>query len=338
VCTSRRGPGRGVRESDVGQVHGPRGMPGVHLAKARAPDVCGTQRGCGGSAVPARRVRDATPARGCPRAGVGRRLHAVTSAPLTIRPAVAEDVDALLELVHAAYRGEGGQVGWTTEAELIDGPRTTRELLAADLADPGIHVLVAGDHDGCCAVTHRAGEEVASFGMFAVRPDQQGSGLGKALQAAAEEYFTRGWLLQAVGAYGRRPWLPIAVQAVVFAALHGWGTPWGFADLVVFGSVAGWLTVRTGGLEASIALHVVNNLLGGLISAAYGDLSVDETAADLPWQLALLDTGVLIAYAWLVLLFFDRQERTGKRSVEARPVAASMKSIGGAMRASTSAE
>ena len=49
--------------------------------------------------------------------------------------------------------------------------------------------------------------------------------------------------------------------------------------------------VRTGGLEASIALHVVNNLLGSLFSAAYGDLSVDETAADLPWQLALVDTG-----------------------------------------------
>ena len=159
------------------------------------------------------------------------------------------------------------------------------------------------------------------------------------LQAATEEYFTRGWLLQAVGAYCERPWLPIAFQAAVFAALHGWGTPWGFADLLVFGSVAGWLTVRTGGLEASIALHVVNNLLGSLLSAAYGDLSVDETAADLPWQLALVDMGVLIAYAWLVVTMFDRrQDRTGNRSVDARPVDASMKSIGGAMRASTSAE
>ncbi|MFC5062873.1 GNAT family N-acetyltransferase [Actinomycetospora atypica] len=112
----------------------------------------------------------------------------MTSAPLTIRPAVAEDADALLELVHAAYRGEGGETGWTTEAELIDGPRTTRDLLAADLADPAIHLLVAGDHDGCCAVTHRAGEPVASFGMFAVRPSSQGTGLGKLLQNAAEQY------------------------------------------------------------------------------------------------------------------------------------------------------
>lgn len=111
---------------------------------------------------------------------------------LTIRPAVAEDVDALLELIHAAYRGSGGRNGWTTEAELIAGPRTTRELLAADLADPSITLLVAGDHDGCAAVTHRAGEPTASFGMFAVRPGRQGSGLGKAVLAAAEDHARSG--------------------------------------------------------------------------------------------------------------------------------------------------
>jgi membrane protease YdiL (CAAX protease family) len=120
-------------------------------------------------------------------------------------------------------------------------------------------------------------------------------------QAAAEEFLTRGWLLQAVGSWCRRPWLPIAVQAVVFAALHGWGTPWGFADLVVFGVVAGWLTVRTGGLEAAIALHLSNNLISSLLAAATGDLGVDETAADMPWQFFAVDAVVLLAYAWVVL-------------------------------------
>jgi membrane protease YdiL (CAAX protease family) len=128
------------------------------------------------------------------------------------------------------------------------------------------------------------------------------------IQSAAEEYLTRGWLLQAVGAYFKRPWAPIGVQALVFAALHGWGTPWGFADLVVFGVVAGWLTVRTGGLEASIALHVANNLLGTLLAAAYGDLSTDETAADMPWQLVAVDVPVLIAYA-IVVVFLQRRFR-----------------------------
>jgi ribosomal protein S18 acetylase RimI-like enzyme len=118
----------------------------------------------------------------------------VTASPesLTIRTAVAADVDALLELIHSAYRGSGERNGWTTEAELIAGPRTTRELLAADLADPAITLLVAGPHDGCAAVTHRAGTPTASFGMFAVRPGVQGSGLGKAVLAAAEEHARAG--------------------------------------------------------------------------------------------------------------------------------------------------
>lgn len=121
------------------------------------------------------------------------------------------------------------------------------------------------------------------------------------LQAAAEEYLCRGWLLQAVGSWLRSPVVPIAVQAVVFAALHGWGTPWGFADLVAFGLIAGWLTVRTGGLEAAVALHVANNLIASVLAAAFGGLYTDETAADMPWQAVALDVPVLIAYAAVIL-------------------------------------
>ncbi|GIM90817.1 CPBP family intramembrane glutamic endopeptidase [Paractinoplanes toevensis] len=120
-------------------------------------------------------------------------------------------------------------------------------------------------------------------------------------QAAAEEFVTRGWLLQAVGSWCRRPWLPIGIQAVIFAALHGWGTPWGFTDLLLFGVVTGWLTVRTGGLEAAIALHVANNLLGSVAAAAFGELGTDETAADMPWQFLVVDVLVLSAYAWVVV-------------------------------------
>jgi membrane protease YdiL (CAAX protease family) len=117
------------------------------------------------------------------------------------------------------------------------------------------------------------------------------------VQAAAEEYAFRGYLLQAVGAVLRRPWIPILVQAVLFAAIHGWGTPWGFADLVVFGALAGYLTVRTGGLEAAVALHVVNNLA-----------AADVTAAVLPWQMVVIDVPVLVAYT-LAVLWLARRRR-----------------------------
>ncbi|NYH45644.1 membrane protease YdiL (CAAX protease family) [Micromonospora jinlongensis] len=119
-------------------------------------------------------------------------------------------------------------------------------------------------------------------------------------QAAAEEYAFRGWLLQAVGAYLRSPWPAIALQAVLFAAAHGWGTVWGFLDLAFMGALFGWLTVRTGGLEAAIALHVVNNLTAFTLAAAFGGLSADETMADAPWQLVLVDVLALSAYALVV--------------------------------------
>jgi len=117
------------------------------------------------------------------------------------------------------------------------------------------------------------------------------------LDAAAQEYVFRGWLLQAVGAFVRTPWPPIAVQAVLFAAVHGWGTPWGFADLILFGAVLGWLAVRTGGLEAGIALHVVVNLAALGFSAAYGELASDETMADAQWQFLAVDVVLMLAYA-----------------------------------------
>jgi N-acetylglutamate synthase-like GNAT family acetyltransferase len=98
-----------------------------------------------------------------------------------IRPATTEDLPTLLDLVHAAYRGEGG---WTTEADLIDGTRTDTDELRELLPD-----LLVVEQDGallgCCSLVPRG--DRASFGLFAVRPAQQGAGVGSALLAAAEE-------------------------------------------------------------------------------------------------------------------------------------------------------
>jgi membrane protease YdiL (CAAX protease family) len=127
------------------------------------------------------------------------------------------------------------------------------------------------------------------------------------VQAAAEEYAFRGYLLQAAGSFLRRPWAPILLQAVLFAALHGWGTPWGFADLVVFGALAGYLTVRTGGVEAAVALHVVNNVAATVLAVALGQLTLDESAADMPWQMAAVDVPVLVAYTLVVLRLAGRR-------------------------------
>ncbi|MCH0540399.1 CPBP family intramembrane metalloprotease [Streptomyces sp. MUM 203J] len=134
------------------------------------------------------------------------------------------------------------------------------------------------------------------------------------LQAAAEEYVCRGWLFQAVGQFLRSPWLATLPQALVFAALHGWGTVWGFVDLLVFGVVVGMLSVRTGGLEAAISLHVVNNLVAFGFTAAFVDgLLSEETAADMPWEMAVVDIVSILLYAALILWLTPRGPRPPER-------------------------
>ncbi|WP_234045868.1 CPBP family intramembrane glutamic endopeptidase [Streptomyces adelaidensis] len=127
-------------------------------------------------------------------------------------------------------------------------------------------------------------------------------------QAAAEEYVFRGWLTQAAGAFVRSPWIAALPQSLLFATAHGWGTVWGFVDLAVFGLATGLLAARTGGLEAGIALHVLNNVLALSFGAAVVDgLSSDETSADAPWQGAVVAMFVTVVYTALVLWLARRR-------------------------------
>ncbi|QEE60263.1 GNAT family N-acetyltransferase [Salinibacterium sp. dk2585] len=114
---------------------------------------------------------------------------------LLFRSATDADIPAIVELVTSAYRGDASREGWTTEADLLEGQRIDPEVLAEDIARPNSVVLLA-ERDGAlvgCAHITRAGERAAYFGMFAVRPDGQGGGLGKRILAEAERRATELW-------------------------------------------------------------------------------------------------------------------------------------------------
>lgn len=90
-------------------------------------------------------------------------------------------------------------------------------------------------------------------------------------QAAAEEYVFRGYLTQAFG--GILPTaFAVAGPAVLFAVAHGSQSWPVFIDRLAFGLIAGVLVVLTGGLEAGIAMHVVNNWLAFGLAISLGDL------------------------------------------------------------------
>ncbi len=94
------------------------------------------------------------------------------------------------------------------------------------------------------------------------------------LQAAGEEYLFRGYLTQAFGGlFGSRV-VAVVVPALLFALAHGIGQSLPvFFDRFAFGLVAGVLVIVTGGLEAGIAMHVLNNWLAFGLALAYGDLA-----------------------------------------------------------------
>lgn len=97
------------------------------------------------------------------------------------------------------------------------------------------------------------------------------------LQAAGEEYAFRGLLIQSIGSWFRNRWaalvVPIVLGAVVFALLHGSLDPWVLFDLATFAALAGYLTWRTGGLEAAVVVHAVNNVVLFLLDTVQGDLN-----------------------------------------------------------------
>lgn len=93
-------------------------------------------------------------------------------------------------------------------------------------------------------------------------------------QAAGEEFAFRGFFQQVVGSWFPNRLLALIVPGVLsvplFAAAHGSFDPWVLADLSVSAATWVYLTWRTGGLEAGIAVHAVNNCFIMLTSLALG--------------------------------------------------------------------
>lgn len=115
------------------------------------------------------------------------------------RDAVEADIPALVPLVTSAYRGDASRAGWTTEADLLDGNRIDPEVLRADILRERSRILLAERDAELLGCAHVCIEEGAGyFGMFSVRPDLQGAGLGKLLLAEAERIVREEWRLSAM--------------------------------------------------------------------------------------------------------------------------------------------
>ncbi len=100
------------------------------------------------------------------------------------------DAARIAVLVNSAYRGASSRLGWTTEADFLNGQRTDTlaigEILSASnqwilLAERGVE-LIGSVH------LEKVDTEICHFGMFVIKPDLQAQGLGKRFLAEAERF------------------------------------------------------------------------------------------------------------------------------------------------------
>jgi membrane protease YdiL (CAAX protease family) len=129
------------------------------------------------------------------------------------------------------------------------------------------------------------------------------------LQSAAEEYFFRGYLSQCIAGWVRSPRAGAVVAAVLTAALFSAAhlppdVPT-FLDRFGFGLAASAVVWLTGGLEASIVLHAVNNVLVFVLAGAFAQ-GVDTQSYSSALDPILLLVSVLSVLAYVALVARSR--------------------------------
>ena len=143
------------------------------------------------------------------------------------------------------------------------------------------------------------------------------------LQSAGEEYLFRGWLMQNLGAWIKNTYVALGIAVVissgVFALAHTSLAPWIRLQLAAFATAAVLLTWRTGGLEAAIALHVVNNvivMLLAILTTGLDDtfITPDTTSDPGATLIDVVALGVTTAALW----WFAGRRGVARETVPAR--------------------
>lgn len=108
------------------------------------------------------------------------------------------DAESIARLINTAYRGESSRKGWTTEADILDGLRTTTADITNIIKRKDAFILIGVQNNEiiatiCCELQVIAFKHTVHFGMIAVKPSLQNRGHGKDMINAAETMTRREW-------------------------------------------------------------------------------------------------------------------------------------------------
>lgn len=108
------------------------------------------------------------------------------------------------------------------------------------------------------------------------------------------------------------PLIAVALPGLVFALVHIYEI-WGMLSVASLALIAAWLVWRTGGLEAAITLHVVNNLVGFMFMVfAIGGQTGQTAEGGSPAGLLAAVVGQVF-FAWWVERDFTRTDGSRTR-------------------------
>jgi ribosomal protein S18 acetylase RimI-like enzyme len=121
---------------------------------------------------------------------------------LHYRHALKQDADNIAHLVNSAYRGDSSRAGWTTEADILSGSRIDTEGVCKILECENSVILLCLQDDAIIGCVHleKVGD-AAYFGMFVVKPNLQGDGVGKKFMRQAENLTQTLWGVNKVWMY-----------------------------------------------------------------------------------------------------------------------------------------
>lgn len=113
---------------------------------------------------------------------------------LSFRDALPIEAAQISALINASYRGETSRQGWTTEADILDGLRTSEQEIYELINAEHSKIIVSIKDDELIGSIHLHHiNEFAHIGMFVVKPNLQNMNIGKQLLAAAENFAIMQW-------------------------------------------------------------------------------------------------------------------------------------------------
>ena len=129
------------------------------------------------------------------------------------------------------------------------------------------------------------------------------------LQCIAEEYMFRGLIMQTFGGWFRIPVIAVVLQALIFMAMHPYNLT-GKLTILATGCMMGLMAWISRGIEASSAIHIVNNMVAFYADGlGLGAIGSEVSSLDLVVTLIIDAVYVAVLFVLRKKGFFDRIKR-----------------------------